>query len=205
MDWQINKIQYPIYNLGQGKRIGIWVQGCSLMCTGCINQTIRDKNGGKSIDLRELFNWIVLKSEAFDGITITGGEPFEQYEQLIAFLHLIKTKTNLNVCCYTGYYLHELYGLHKDKLFSHYVDYLIDGRYVIKYHEDDNTKGSTNQSVYRFINRIPYYDETFAFDNKWSLKVTPESKIYMAGIPRSGEIEKICSDLKEQGVHKIFR
>ena len=34
MNWQLNKIQYPLYNLGVGKRIGIWVKGCTLACDG---------------------------------------------------------------------------------------------------------------------------------------------------------------------------
>jgi len=184
MNWQINKIQYPVYNLGQHKRLGIWVQGCSLNCNGCINQTLWNCEGGESIDVQNLFNWLLLKAEAFDGITITGGEPFEQYEQLIAFLHLIKTKTRLDVCVFSGYYLHELYSKYPDKLFTKYIDYLIDGRYNEKLQEKDHNKELINQTTYKFIKEVPYIDETNKFSTNWSLKVDEDCKIYMSGLPK---------------------
>ena len=191
MKWQINKIQYPIYNLGQNKRLGIWVQGCSLNCIGCINQNAWNHKDGESYDVLDLFNWLLLKAEAFEGITITGGEPFEQYEQLMAFLHLVKTKTRLDVCCYSGFYLHELYSKHPDKLFTKYIDYLIDGRYKDKLQENDNFKDASNQTNYKFINEIPFVEEICKFSSNWSLKVDQDCKIFLSDIPKIDVIEKL--------------
>ncbi len=204
MKWQINKIQYPVYNQGQDKRLGIWVQGCSLHCKACINQPLWATDGGECVDVHNLFNWLLLNAEAFDGITITGGEPFEQYDQLIEFLHLVKTNTRLNVCCFSGYYLHELYAKHPDKLFSKYIDYLIDGRYSEKMDEKEGMSGFSSQTTYKFINEIPYLDESFKFSTKWSLKVDDDCKINMSGIPKIGEIEKLCYELDEMEAHKAF-
>ena len=33
----ISRIHYPVTTLGPGKRIGIWMQGCSIRCPGCIS------------------------------------------------------------------------------------------------------------------------------------------------------------------------
>ena len=200
MNWQINKIQYPVYNLGQNKRLGIWVQGCSLHCNVCINTDVWDHAGGESVDVLSLFNWILLKAEAFEGITITGGEPFEQYEQLMAFLHLIKAKTKLDVCCFSGYYLHELYSMFPDKQFTRYIDYLIDGRFSEKELGKENTKGTSNQTTYKFVNEIPYVDESYKFSTNWSLKVDDSCKIYLSGIPKTGEIDKLCLAMAEQEI-----
>jgi len=202
MNWKLNKIQYPVYNLGDGKRIGIWVQGCEFYCKSCINSEIWSLEKGEDISLQYLFNWVLLKAEAFDGITITGGEPFRQYEKLIAFLHLIKSKTKLTVNCYTGYYLHELYTKFPDKLFAKYIDYLIDGRYEEKHQVNDNTKGSSNQTIYKFCNGIPFVVESIKFSNKWSLKVCNDSSFYLSGIPKQGEMKQLMSELFEGEIVK---
>lgn len=205
MNWQLNKIQYPIYNLGEGKRIGIWVQGCSLACKACVNRTLWTKKGGKCIPIIEIYNWILTLNEEFDGITISGGEPFQQYEPLITFLHLIKTRTNLTVHCFSGYYLKELYELFPDKLFCKYLDYLVDGRYIQEKHDDENVKGSSNQTFYKFINEIPVEQCANKVIKKWSIHVSMDNQIYMAGIPKKNDLNVLCNTLSEVGIKKIFK
>lgn len=205
MKWRLNKIQYPVYNLGEGKRIGIWVQGCTLGCKGCVNQTLWSSRGGKSISVIDIFNWIQLIQDDFDGITVSGGEPFQQYGQLISFLHLIKTKTKLNVHCFSGYYLSELQELFPDKLFQKYLDTLVDGRYIESQHENSNLKGSSNQTIYRFIDEIPVKEKGAKLSNRWSVQVGDYNQIYMAGIPRKNELNILCSELSKVGINKRFK
>ncbi len=205
MNWQLNKIQYPVYNLGEGKRIGIWVQGCNLACKGCVNKTLWNSKGGKSISVVDVFNWVASIQNDFDGITVSGGEPFQQYEQLIAFLHLIKTKTILTVHCFSGYYLNELQQQFHDKLFLKYIDTLVDGRYIEEQHENTNIKGSANQSVYRIVDGVPIKQNKTKASKKLSLNVSSENEIYMSGIPKKNELKTLCNELAEVGIQKIFR
>jgi anaerobic ribonucleoside-triphosphate reductase activating protein len=204
MNWRLNKIQYPVYNLGPGRRVGIWAQGCDLGCEGCVNQTLWNAHGGRSISVLELFNWLVSLDGEFDGITISGGEPFQQYEAFMAFLHLVKNKTPYDVYCFTGYYLSELNEMFPDQLFSRYIDFLIDGRYVAELHEDSNLKGSSNQTIYRFVDGSPVVEEG-ASSVKWSLKVDEDDRIYMAGIPKRRDLETVCLELARVGIRKEFR
>ncbi len=205
MNWQLNKIQYPIYNLGEGKRIGIWVQGCDLGCKGCVNQTLWNKKGGKSISVIDVFNWLAQIQNEFDGITISGGEPFQQYEQLISFLHLVKTKMSLNIHCFSGYYLHELIELFPDKLFLKYIDTLVDGRYIQEQHDNLNIKGSANQTIYKFVNGVPKVESEIISSKKWSVKVDTNNEIYMTGIPKQNELKNLCNELEVVGIQKQFR
>lgn len=205
MYWQLNKIQYPIYNLGEGKRIGIWVQGCNLGCKGCVNQTLWNKDRGKSIAVIDVFNWLAPIQNEFDGITISGGEPFQQYEQLISFIHLVKTKTSLNVHCFSGYYLHELVELFPDKLFQKYIDTLVDGRYIQEQHHNLNIKGSANQTIYKFANGVPLIESKIKSSKKWSVKVDVNNEIYMAGIPKQNELKNLCYNLESVGIQKQFK
>ena len=205
MNWQLNKIQYPVYNLGEVKRIGIWVQGCTLACVGCINEMIWSKKKGKAVAIYDLYQYIESISEDFDGITISGGEPFQQYEQLIAFSYLIKTRTKLNIHCFTGYEMKELGDLFPDKLFLHYIDSLVDGRYVKELHSNDSLIGSSNQKTYRIKNRKANVSVAQKGSNKWSLSVTKDGTIYMAGIPKEKEIETIENHLSNVGFPKKFK
>lgn len=205
MKWQLNKIQYPVYNLGMGKRIGIWVQGCNLGCYGCLNKSLWKKDGGKSVPVYDLFNWVSSIKDSYDGITISGGEPFQQYEQLITFAYMIKSKTNLDLLCFSGYYLNELENLFPDKLFLKYINTLIDGRYDKNQPDNSNLKGSLNQSIYRIENEVPIIQQNIESTKKWSVKIDDNNIVYMAGIPKCNELEIISKDLKKIGIRKKFR
>jgi anaerobic ribonucleoside-triphosphate reductase activating protein len=204
MNWRLNNIKYPIYNLGEGKRIGIWIQGCTLYCKGCVNQTLWSKTGGKSINVFDVYNIITEIANEYDGLTISGGEPFQQYEQLMVFLHLIKTKTELNVYCFTGYELEELNKLYPDKLFYKYIDTLITGRYEINNNSNDNYRGSTNQILYSFESGKPVIIGNPFVSKKWSISVNKKSQIQMVGIPKWDELKKIEGDLKLIKINKKF-
>ncbi len=205
MNWQLNKLQYPLYNLGPGKRIGIWVQGCTLACDGCVNQMLWSKNKGRTLSVFDVFNFVDSIRENYDGITISGGEPFQQYEQLIAFVYLIKTRTNLNIQCYTGYEMAELKKMFKDRLFLKYIDYLVDGRYEKDLYSDNNMSGSTNQKMYEIKEGKPKEIKPEQTNKIWSLNVSEEGDIYLAGIPAKSDLQNLVKDLNKVGIKKSFK
>lgn len=198
-------MHYPVYNLGPGKRLAIWVQGCSLSCRNCISKTTWKKNGGSEVDIRTLFNWILTNSHKWDGITITGGEPFEQYEAMMTFLYLIKQKTKLHVHVYTGYYLQELLEMFPDQLFLNMMDTLTDGRYDYQFHEQSGTKGSSNQTLYQIQDEKAFAVNEPTIEKKWSLHITDEGRLFMTGIPGSGIMEHLCNELSDAGINKKFK
>jgi anaerobic ribonucleoside-triphosphate reductase activating protein len=205
MHWRLNRIQYPIYNLGPGTRIGIWVQGCSLRCKDCISKSLWNEDGGKNVDIVDLVNQIIYAQSHFDGITITGGEPFEQYQALIAFSSFIKKKTELDIFVYSGYTLKELSEKHSDQLFLKYLDYLLDGRYKLDKHENRNVRGSSNQKLYRFLNGKPILQDKFSTYARWSLAINKEKEVFMTGIPRENELEIIVTQFKKMGIKLRFK
>jgi anaerobic ribonucleoside-triphosphate reductase activating protein len=203
MIWKLNKIQYPLYNLGPGKRIGIWVQGCSLHCRGCINQSVWDREKGKQVPVLAVYEIIKQLGNEYDGLTITGGEPFEQYAQLMAFATLIKRKTNLNILCYTGYSLNKLETRFPDKAFYQCIDILIDGRFEKENPSENSLKGSENQSIYSINNGEAIKIELLNQNKIWSLKCE-DNRVYMAGIPKKGEMEVLHTNLSLLGVNSAL-
>jgi anaerobic ribonucleoside-triphosphate reductase activating protein len=200
MYWKLNRIQYPIYNLGPGKRIGIWVQGCSIRCPGCVSQTLWTSERGQNIFVPELVQFLLDLPDDYAGVTVSGGEPFDQYAPLIAFAALLKRKTDLTIFCFTGYYLEELRVKYPDQLFLRYLDYLLDGRYNATQHENENVRGSANQTLYQIVNGQPQKLDTFFKTDKWSIQVNENNQIFMAGIPKKGDLEKLTTDLQNSGI-----
>lgn len=154
----IDRVIFPITTLGPGERIAIWTQGCSKRCKNCASRELWKKDSAKDIAVGELIEKITeyIGDEAVDGITITGGDPLEQPEELEALLEGLQTFSH-DILLYTGYGYSEL----QEQLGSAYlerlrenVSVLIDGRYVD--HKNDNKSaliGSVNQ-------HIIYFDES---------------------------------------------
>ena len=84
---ELNKAHWPVTVLGPGRRIGLWVQGCSIHCRGCISQDTWPRDPTKAIAIPDLVDWCKRVSGGnLDGVTISGGEPFEQPRGLFALL-----------------------------------------------------------------------------------------------------------------------
>jgi len=129
---------------GPGIRYAVFAQGCSHNCKGCHNPQTHDKSGGEWADIAELAQEI-KKDPLLDGVTFTGGEPFEQTAEFACLAELIG---DIDIICYTGYTFEELYPDKDSHILLSRVDRLIDGRFdkkrkslMLKF------RGSANQRV----------------------------------------------------------
>ena len=204
MYWRLNKIQFPVYNLGPGKRLAIWTQGCATRCKGCINPETWSEEGGSSIHPAIVASHLAELQDQFDGITITGGEPFDQYEALMAFCAFIKSHSDLDIFVYSGYRLDELVVRFPDKLFLEKIDYLMDGPFKLDLATDDSTRGSSNQKLYTFEGANIRCITGFNTFNLWSVNYTGGNKVFMAGIPKPGDLSKLSGMLQKAGIKIDF-
>ncbi len=99
-------IQYDSIVDGPGIRLALFVQGCSHRCPGCHNPETHDPQGGKPVELSQLVE-IIYGCENIDGVTISGGEPFEQAEPVAALASAI-TEHGLDLILYSGYNFEKL-------------------------------------------------------------------------------------------------
>ena len=72
--------------LGYGRRVGIWFQGCSIRCPGCISRDTWEFSEETSMALELFMASIGPWLSRADGVTISGGEPFDQPEALAAVI-----------------------------------------------------------------------------------------------------------------------
>ncbi|TDS14197.1 anaerobic ribonucleoside-triphosphate reductase activating protein [Maribacter caenipelagi] len=184
MDIHISRVHFPVTTLGPGKRIGIWLQGCTIHCKGCISMDTWQFNINK-VPLNDLKQVLEVWLPQCDGITISGGEPFDQENALFELLEFLNSyKTNILV--YSGFSFETL--KEKELVQNGFIDVLISEPYN---HTETQTKrllGSDNQQVH-FL--TPLGKREFAtyleqpLEKELDIHITEET-VWLAGIPING-------------------
>ena len=115
---------------GPGFRFAVWVQGCRIRCPGCCNPHMFEPGAGTPVEAEDLLARLDRVRDRVQGVTLLGGEPFEQAEALAPFARGVQER-GLSVMAFTGH-LHEDLRLDRPagarKLLAH-VDVLVDGPY----------------------------------------------------------------------------
>ena len=147
---KVARIIFPIKVLGPGNRVGIWLAGCPHRCKGCSNPELWDSSVVRDISPLSVIESIkkITHNDPF-GVTITGGEPFVQYEELCAMTKMLLELTD-DILVYTGYTFEQLKESNNGYIFDilNSIAVIIDGKYV----EDKNSAqpliGSSNQKIH---------------------------------------------------------
>lgn len=131
---------------GPGVRYTIFTQGCSHNCPGCHNPETHDYNGGTSVKIDDLMADIV-RSKYIKGVTLSGGEPFDQPEALTELVARLKNK-GYEVLLFSGYTFEEIVQDSIKLQALSYADILIEGRFDIKKRTQTlRFRGSSNQRI----------------------------------------------------------
>ena len=140
---KVAKIAYSTSVDGVGLRNALYVSGCNRRCPGCHNPQLWDINAGQDMTVQEAFD--KLNIDDFN-ISILGGEPMMQYEQVVELCKLIKEKTSKTIWLWSGYELHEIKSQFPKIL--KYIDVLVDGPFIEEFKEPNlKWRGSSNQNI----------------------------------------------------------
>lgn len=147
----VARILYPVQVLGPGKRVGIWVAGCSRGCKGCSNPELWEQKPEYEISVDQLVSLIenLAQDHEIDGFTISGGEPMNQAKELARLLRSLHALSS-DVLIYTGYNIEELWEKHNtdiDEVLKS-IAVLIDGEYIEELNNNILLRGSSNQRVH---------------------------------------------------------
>jgi anaerobic ribonucleoside-triphosphate reductase activating protein len=198
----LSRIHYPVTTLGPGRRIGIWFQGCSIRCEGCISRDtwrFRDSDVTPDDVVQRLAHWL----DECDGVTISGGEPFDQAAALFELLKGIKAhKSKVSVLVYSGYGLERL-DAHQE-LRTGLIDALITDPYVRDADQTKMLRGSDNQQLHCLTElgeAVFARCERHLSDADKSLDVMfdDDGTVWLAGIPRKGDMTRLAALLRENG------
>jgi len=129
---------------GPGKRLLIYLKGCSIHCDGCINTHLWSFEGGTPVSKEEILS--LCTKEKLEGLTIHGGEPLDQADELEKVVDLVKNN-GFTIILFTGYLNKELNKVQR-RVWNK-SDLVVAGRFVSKKRNVNlQFRGSTNQRVY---------------------------------------------------------
>jgi anaerobic ribonucleoside-triphosphate reductase activating protein len=138
---------------GPGDRFVIWTQGCRKMCKNCYNPETWSHYKNNLIPIDEILEDI--KNSSATGVTISGGDPFEQPEELFYLLTKIKQlDLSDGVIVFTGYTIDEIRVREELVKSLDYIDVLIDGLYIEEKRISSGLAGSSNQEFHFLTDKI---------------------------------------------------
>lgn len=201
----LSRVHFPITTLGPGRRLGIWFQGCHLRCIGCISMdTWPTAKNTSDIDglLKQIHPWITQA----EGITISGGEPFEQPEALIYLVQRLKQLTTVDILVYSGFAFADIATI----IYASYpnIDVLISEPYNNKMPQTTVLRGSENQKMH-LLTKLGHT----RFKALQHQKITPQTpvldimfdndgSVWFAGIPRQNDFLLLQTLLENDG-HQV--
>lgn len=138
---------------GPGLRSALWVQGCSVRCPGCFNPQLWAEAGARLDQTHAVARDLVARSvdAGVEGITLLGGEPFDQAEALAEVAAAYRS-AGLTVMTFSGYTLEALSTWARERsdvaALLGATDLLVDGPYL-RDRPDAHRPwlGSTNQGI----------------------------------------------------------
>ena len=141
---------------GPGERFVLWVQGCGLRCPGCWNPGTWSRSVRELVSVRDLSNQ-VLATAGIEGITLTGGEPFDQAAALQELCQGLRSR-GLSVVAFPVYRYEALAHPTRRGL-RDLCDVIVAGPYQRDLRlEGEPLRGSSNQVV-------RYLTDRYAFDD----------------------------------------
>ncbi len=140
--------RYDVGN-GPGIRSSIFVTGCSHKCPGCFNEEYQDFKAGKEwTDQENQLLISYLSDSNVKGLTILGGEPFQNIKGLVDMIRAVKKEVDKEIWIYSGYLFEDLIVREDAWELLSLCDVLVDGLFI---EEEKNLKlkfrGSENQRI----------------------------------------------------------
>lgn len=208
---RLHRVYYPVTVLGPGKRLGIWVQGCTRACPGCLSPEMQPR-AGIPVEVETVVKNIPQDIRP-DGLTISGGEPFDQPEAVAEMVRWFIQCYSSDVLVYTGYTLAELQARRDpatDEILSNLAA-LVDGPYQRKKNFGRGWMGSENQQLY--VYRFPERYRDFSTAQRTLQAVQETQRLLFIGIPpqkmkrpkEKGEDQDADSGRADSSGRNVFR
>ncbi len=175
---------------GPGRRFTVWAQGCSRRCPGCFNPDLLAFEGGRAVEPGVLAGRAWARGRP-DGISLSGGEPFDQAAGLAAFVDAVRARPggrDLTVVAFTGYTVEQLAaGADDQRALLARVDLVVDGPFDPGRAAALPLRGSSNQ---RLVARTGAGQDLAAragtAAGAFQVVLTPDGGVILTGFPPEG-------------------
>lgn len=173
---------------------------------GCLSRDTWESDDGRMLDVEHIIGWIeTLPERRIDGVTISGGEPFDQPAALAVLLRALRgwadrLPQETDLLCYSGYPLRQLEREHRALLDG--LDAIIAEPFRRTQPTELIWRGSANQRLVALseLGRhryAPYQDLRPA---RAPMQVTVGEQIAYIGVPRIGDLDRLTALAKVRGV-----
>jgi anaerobic ribonucleoside-triphosphate reductase activating protein len=198
----LNKIHFPVTTLGHGRRLVFWTQGCSIHCPGCVSRDTWDAAPEHEIEIATLLDSCRAWLAEADGVTISGGEPFDQPEALALLLDGLRARHGGDLLVFSGYPWARLERDHAALLAK--IDVVISEPYRADAGQTLALRGSDNQRVSLLTSLARARYPADLNEKPWTSErtldfVLTNDDLWMAGIPRPGEMGRLKEKLRARG------
>ncbi len=191
--------------LGPGIRSVIWFHGCSKHCPGCLAKSMNEATEFQTFTSESLAK-TVCAVNGTSGVTLSGGEPFEQNpEALASFLVMVKA-TQRNVMCFTGYKYEELSASTAWHPVLNQIDLLIDGEYMETENNGTLWRGSSNQRFFFLSQSLTEYKGKIEQELGRSLEfdLNINQTIDITGIPPKGFLDRFKKSMNSHNYDIVW-
>ncbi len=182
---------WPICVLGPGERVGLWLTGCALNCPGCMSPHFFVRRPEHRLPVAALMEKLRPGLLECDGLTVSGGEPFEQPEALRCLLQgLAGEFPQKDVLVYSGYTIEEIWRDPHKREVLRWIDMLMDGRFEVNTSHEKIWRGSDNQRLLLLSERAQKYavfSEAKSPDRPLlQVQWLGEGRVSLIGVPARG-------------------
>lgn len=182
---------------GPGRRFAVWVQGCSIRCPGCFNPHLWSTHGGNGIDAADLAER-ALAVPGIDGVTLLGGEPFEQARPLADFASRVAAH-GLSVMTFSGFTYHELSGVGAPDGAAELLcatDLLVSGPFLSDRPDPRRPwVGSTNQEFHFLTDRLRHVEaELLDLPDRIEVRVAASGEVIVNGWADLDQLDTLLAD-----------
>ena len=201
MQLELSRAHFPVTTLGPGRRIGIWFQGCSIRCSGCVSADTWGFGRGATT-VADVVTLISPWLPSADGITISGGEPFDQPDALTALLRALPLHADQDILVFSGHPMETLEGT--EAVATGRIDALISDPFDSEAPQTLRLRGSDNQRLRALTalgrERFEHFQHCLAPDERaLDVMFDQDGTVWLAGIPRQRDMIKLRSLLEQQG------
>lgn len=200
----LSRLHFPVSALGPGRRIGIWFQGCSIRCPGCISaDTWAATKPSSTVHdvLAAIRPWLATA----DGITISGGEPFDQTVALEVLLRCLRAESAGDILVFSGYPLEALHA-HLSRMRG-LIDAIVSDPFERTATQSLRLRGSDNQRL-TFLTPLglqcfaAYQTSRDDRDRHLDVSFDDAGSVWFAGIPDRDDFVRLNAWLTARG-HRV--
>ena len=195
---RVSRVVLRCTTLGPGLRSVVWTQGCGLRCRGCLVPDTHDPAGGQPVDVEALAA-ALLADPAPTGLTLSGGEPFDQAAACADLVeHVRAARPDLSAMAYSGHRLERLRARPDAARLLRHLDLLVDGAYVERLHAPLRWRGSANQRIHLLSERHADLADAPDVTQGVEIGVSEHGTPFINGVPpfrdARTELERLLED-----------